>query len=287
VASGTIASVLPDHVREHYDRLSSLYHAFWGEHIHHGLWAEGRESLSPAEAQVALIENLARAAGIPEGASVLDVGCGLGGSSFWLALNRGCMVQGVTLSPVQCRLATKRAKELGLDHQVRFEVADANALGGAAASFDAIWVVECSEHLADKPRFLDTCHRLLKPGGVLALCAWLRGEDLTGEGANLVRDICEGMLCPSLASRSEYERWMTEAGFGAIETKDLTRQVERTWEVCSGILSRVHIDRMLGWIDPASRRFLEAFPLMRRAYAENAMAYGLFVAGASPYQVSD
>jgi cyclopropane fatty-acyl-phospholipid synthase-like methyltransferase len=71
-----------DHIRKHYDRLSFLYRLFWGEHLHHGYWDA---DLSSAQAQVRLMERLAEQAHVPRGACVLDIGCGLGGSAFWLA----------------------------------------------------------------------------------------------------------------------------------------------------------------------------------------------------------
>jgi len=74
-------------IRSHYDRLSILYWWLWGEHIHHGFWRNGE---SPHQAQVRLIEELAERTQIRRGAKVLDVGCGLGGSSFWLAHELGC-----------------------------------------------------------------------------------------------------------------------------------------------------------------------------------------------------
>src|SRR3954468_14084158 len=94
-------------IRDHYDRLSPFYARFWGEHIHHGLWQDGE---SPAEAQQKLVEELAQRAGIPHATRVLDVGCGMGGSAFWLARELGCSVFGITLSPVQVAIATKRAR---------------------------------------------------------------------------------------------------------------------------------------------------------------------------------
>src|SRR5262245_66546563 len=91
-------SGLVDAVRTHYDRLSFFYRTFWGEHIHHGYW-EADEP--PETAQVQLVARLAERAGVPQGARVLDVGCGFGGSSLWLARHRGCHVTGITISPVQ------------------------------------------------------------------------------------------------------------------------------------------------------------------------------------------
>ena len=93
-------------IRKHYDRLSVLYRMLWGEHLHHGYW-EDNESI--ARAQIQLMERLAEKAAIPRGAQVLDIGCGLGGSAFWLADQYDCRVTGLTISPVQARMATKES----------------------------------------------------------------------------------------------------------------------------------------------------------------------------------
>src|SRR5256885_1436350 len=106
-------------VREHYDGVSRLYRTFWGEHIHHGYW-EADEPLEVAQRR--LIERLATQAGIERGSRVLDVGCGLGGSSLWLAENLDCEVIGLTLSPVQAKSATARAARRNLSGRVRFRV---------------------------------------------------------------------------------------------------------------------------------------------------------------------
>jgi tocopherol O-methyltransferase len=160
-----------DTVREHYDRLSFFYSSLWGEHIHHGYW-ENAETTSAA--QIKLVERLASLAGIRPGQRVLDVGCGLGGSTWWLARNLNCSVLGLNISPVQVAMATEKALEEGLESRTEFKLLDANHLDVPGESFDAVWVIECSEHLTDKARFISDCARVLKKGGRLALCAWLR-----------------------------------------------------------------------------------------------------------------
>src|SRR5687767_11309132 len=130
-------------IRQHYDRLSAHYHAFWGEHIHHGLW---EEAASPEAAQVRLIERLARQAEIRPGSRILDIGCGLGGSSRWLARELGCSVLGITISPVQVRMAEALTRKAGLTESVSFALMDARDLSQLREQFDAVWVIECSEH---------------------------------------------------------------------------------------------------------------------------------------------
>lgn len=272
------AFALDEAVRSHYDRLSPFYRAFWGEHIHHGFWEQDREDSPVREAQERLITRLVAFADVPRGARVLDVGCGLGGSSLWLARHRGCSVLGITLSPVQAALATEQARKQGLTEQVSFEVRDANCLALPPGSFDALWIIECSEHLEDKARFFAECARLLRPGGALALCAWLAADDPAPEQQHLIREVCQGMLCPSLGSERDHLGWLRAAGFTQIAFEDITRRVEHTWEHCDRIARRPEVRLLLRTADDRTRNFVAAFAAIRQAYAGGAMNYGMFAA---------
>jgi tocopherol O-methyltransferase len=266
---------LVDAIRTHYDQLAFFYRAFWGDHIHHGYW-EGEES--PATAQVQLLARLADRAAIPNGARVLDVGCGVGGPALWLARQRGCRVTGITISPVQCELATQQAQAEKLDDRVRFLVMDANRLDLPASNFDAVLVIECSEHLDDKADFLRACAGVLRPGGVIALCAWLSAEHPGHEQSRLIGEVCRGMLCPSLASLRDYSGWLRAAGFDGVVAEDITRRVEKTWDHCTALLERPEIRAFWPLLDEQTRAFVESFATIRRAYSEGAMAYGMFTA---------
>jgi tocopherol O-methyltransferase len=265
-----------DHIRKHYDRLSFLYRLFWGEHLHHGYW-ENNESVQ--RAQIQLMERLAERAGVARGARVLDIGCGLGGSALWLADQFDCKVTGITISPVQARMAASKAKSRGLAHRVQFQVHDANQWQGEPDSVDLIWIMESSEHFRDKAGFFDGCARALKPGGVLAVCAWLRRDGpLREEEQSLVDTIAEAMLSASLGSLSDYQAWMRDAGLMVTAAEDITRHVEPTWSHCSRIGDNPAVRFFLRFTDVPTQRFVRSFPLMKQAYAQGAMAFGLFVA---------
>jgi tocopherol O-methyltransferase len=266
---------LVDAIRAHYDRLAFFYRTFWGEHIHHGYWEADETSVG---AQIQLITRLAERAAVPSGARVLDVGCGFGGSSRWLARHRDCQVTGITISPVQVKRATKRARAEGLADRARFLIHDANHLDFPAASFDVVWIIECSEHLEDKERFIDACARILKPGGRIALCAWLDADTGRREDAQLVEEVCRGMLCPSLASAANYTACMQKAGFEDVVFEDITRRVEKTWDLCLAVVERRSM-RALRWLmDEKTKAFVLSFKAIRRAFAEGAMSYGMFTA---------
>ncbi|PYI78602.1 MAG: hypothetical protein DMF04_02705 [Verrucomicrobia bacterium] len=261
-------------IRAHYDRLSFFYRTFWGEHIHHGFWKNGE---SPRQAQLNLVKELADRAHIERGGNVLDVGCGFGASAIWLAQELRCSITGITISPVQKRMAERRAQQLELNDRVWFQVADANKLRFPAASFDAVWVIECSEHLFDKQQFIRQCGRLLRSGGVLALSSWLSGA-AGRHNHQLISEICSGMLCPSLATFAEYQSWMIESGFQVVYAKQITSRVAKTWDVCEAILERPIVRICWPLLGRQTRAFTRQFSAMRRGFASGALGYGMFAA---------
>jgi len=269
-----------DRVRKHYDRLSFLYRMFWGEHIHHGYW-NGAEPV--ALAQIQLMEQLALRAGIENGSNVLDIGCGVGGSALWLAGEHGCIVTGMTISPVQAAMATRKARARGLASKVRFEVRDANRWNPAAESFDVVWIMESSEHFPNKKHFFERCAAALKPGGTLAVCAWLRrdGAMLAGED-ELVAAIAEAMMSASLDSLSAYRQWMLDADLDVTVAEDITSHVAPTWRHCAKIGENPLVKFLVRFTDRPTRSFVKAFPLMCKAYSGGAMAFGLFAAKKPP-----
>jgi tocopherol O-methyltransferase len=268
-------SQLTDDIRKHYDALSSFYELYWGPHIHHGYWENGEGT---AEAQIKLIERLAARLAITAEHRVLDIGSGLGGSSCWLAKTFGCSVLGLTLSPTQARTAQNRAADEGVDDLVSFEVHDANDLDLPTETFDRIWIIECSEHIHDKQAFFGNCARLLRPSGRLGLCVWLKGDSGEPAHQDLVREVCEAMLCPSLLTMDEQISTLEAAGFGHIEADDVTANVVSTWQHCRKLTSNPLIQLILRTKGGKLRRFVDSFELMERGYRDGAMAYGMITA---------
>ena len=75
----------------------------------------------------------------------------------------------------------------------------------------------------------------LRPGGRIAICAWLAGSDMTvSDRDQQVHDVCEGFLCPSLGTAADYRGWMEDAGLVCRSYDDWTDRVAQTWEICPG-----------------------------------------------------
>ena len=145
---------------------------YWGEHIHLGHYGLPPREKDFLQAKSDFVHEMVRWGGLdklPSGTTVLDVGCGIGGSSRMLAREYGFAVTGITISPQQVR----RAQELtSPEVNAHFQVDDALALSFPDASFDVVWSVEAGPHMPDKAQFARELMRVLKPGGTVAFSTW-------------------------------------------------------------------------------------------------------------------
>ncbi|MGI9472343.1 MAG: SAM-dependent methyltransferase [Rubripirellula sp.] len=267
-------------IRSHYQLGTLFYRLLWGPHIHHGLW-NGDES--PREAQSQLTETLADMAHIEKQDSVVDVGCGMGGSAIHLAKTRGCQVTGVTLSPIQRRWAAATSRLKRVNSLTRFLADDAEQVVFEPSSFDVVWSVECTEHLFDKQAFFERAASWLRPGGRMAICVWFEGEDTSKAGhRKLVEDVCHRFVCPSLATREDYANWIEQTGLSVTSNVDWTERAAKTWEICKQRVSRSGVRHLAKVLDKDQVAFLDGFDTLLEAYHCGAMQYGAIVAEKPP-----
>lgn len=117
---------------------------------------------------------------LPEGARVLDAGCGPGWTSTFLA-RMGYVVTGFDLAPDMITIAEKRALREGVQGQCTFCVADSEAFE-FPPEYDAVVVYDTLHHVQKEDAVLQNCFRALKPGGkiVLAEPGFLHGKRAVG-----------------------------------------------------------------------------------------------------------
>lgn len=107
--------------------------------------------------------------------TVLDVGCGIGGPSRYLAKTYGCPVTGLDLTPEFCRVATMLVERTGLADKIEYREGDALAMPFADHSFDVAWSQSMAMNILDRDQLYGEIRRVLKPDGRYAFSDVVEG----------------------------------------------------------------------------------------------------------------
>ena len=143
-------------IARYYDLSEVHYRKIWNldksRSLHYGYWDSSVKNFHGALLNIN--EVLARIAEIRDGETVLDAGCGVGGSSIWLAKEKNCRVTGISLNEKQINKAIALAKTFGVTEKILFEQKDYSDTFYPANSFDVVWAIESVCYADDKSDFL-------------------------------------------------------------------------------------------------------------------------------------
>jgi tocopherol O-methyltransferase len=261
-----------------WDQLSKPWEMIWGPHIHHGYY-ENNQNLTPQAAQEKLIEKLADILKIEPNNKILDIGCGMGGSSLWLADQCGAMVTGITLSPKQVAIARTNAQTKNIKN-VTFMVEDALSLESFADnSFDIIWSLESCEQFFDKRLFIQQAFRVLKPNGKFLLATWCSDKnEYEGKSAKKYQKLCHAFDVPYMPTIECYRALLTTENFSVNMTFDWSTFVMKSWDVGISLTNTynfLQLIKMAGW---RGWRFAKQIKMMQEAFYQNSVQYGVFLA---------
>ena len=257
---------------------------YWGEHIHLGHYGSPPRQKDFLTAKADFVHEMVQWGGLaklPAHTTVLDVGCGIGGSSRILAKDYGFAVTGITISPQQ----VNRAQELtppGVSAQ--FRVDDAMALSFPDASFDVVWSIEAGPHMPDKAVFAQELMRVLKPGGILVLADWNQRDDrripLNAWEKPVMQQLLDQWSHPAFSSIEGFSELLAATGLvaGQVTTADWTKQTLPSWidSVWQGIARPRGLVSfgVAGFIK--SLREVPTILLMRLAFGAGLCRFGMF-----------
>jgi MPBQ/MSBQ methyltransferase len=275
-----------DSVANSYDQWTDdgILEFYWGEHIHLGHYGSPPRRKDFLAAKADFVHEMVRWGGLdrlPAGTTVLDVGCGIGGSSRILARDYGFAVTGVTISPNQ----VNRAQQLTPPEvSAQFQVDDAMALSFPDASFDVVWSVEAGPHMPDKAVFARELLRVLKPGGILVVADWNQRDDrtipLNAWEKPVMRQLLDQWSHPAFASIEGFAEQLEATGLvaGQVDTADWTQATLPSWvdSIWQGIVRPAGLIKfgLPGLVK--SVREVPTLLLMRLAFGAGLCRFGMF-----------
>jgi len=189
--------------------------------IHRAVWEPGcrtsAESLHAVERRV--VDRLLALA--PE--HVLDLGCGAGSSALWIAERLAARVTGITLSPLQVRLAREGAAERGLEDRCSFLEGDFCS-NFAVEGVGAAYAIESFSHASSPAGFFARQAGILPPGALLLVCDDFLTHAIPAqdEEARWTGRFAAGWRLPSLCTVEEAASQAGANGFELSSNEDLT-----------------------------------------------------------------
>lgn len=275
-----------DSVARSYDEWTQdgLLEFYWGDHIHLGHYGTPAQSKDFREAKVDFVREMVKWGGldqVAQGSTLLDVGCGIGGSSRILARDYGFDVTAVTISPQQVKRATELTPP---EMKAKFQVDDAMALSFPDASFDVVWCIEAGPHMPDKAVFAKELLRVLKPDGILVVADWNQRDDrnnpLNFIEKLIMKQLLDQWSHPAFASIEGFAEILTETSLakGAVTTADWTVETLPSWidSIWQGIIRPSGLVKfgITGFIK--SLREVPTLLLMRLAFGTGLCRFGMF-----------
>jgi MPBQ/MSBQ methyltransferase len=182
------------------------------------------EQLAPIDefhigGRAATIHAVARM-GLTASNHVLDVGCGLGGATRYIAATFGCQVTGIDLTPAYLAAAEELTRRTGLAGRIAYRLGSALAMPFADAAFDAAVTLHVAMNIKDRGRLYREVARVLKPGAVLCIYDVMQGPN---DGLKFPVPWAETPATSHLKTPQEMQALLADAGFSVLAAEDRTQ----------------------------------------------------------------
>lgn len=223
-----MANISNQNIIDYYDSTKFDYWFGLGLDFHNGLhfgyWDEGVKNQFQAICNLNNV--LAQKASIKPGDRVLDAGCGVGGSSIWLAQKNNANVTGISITQSQITKAKKLALKNQVSDKTKFLNQDYRKTNFADKSFDVVWGIESVCHAKDKEDFIKEASRLLESGGRIVISDFFLAKNQYSAEENKQMSLwLDGWALPNLAHYNDFTKLLRKHGFEDVSYEDASPKV--------------------------------------------------------------
>ena len=270
---------------KYYDSCEIDYKLIWNLNkslaMHFGYWDDKTKNFSQALQREN--EILAEIAKIKRTDTVLDAGCGVGGSAIFLAKKFGCRVTGITLSQNQVNSAIKNAEENKVNNFTNFKVGNFTKTDFDNNSFDVIWAIESVCHANNREKFIEEASRILKNGGRLIIADGFASKtDYDSAWKHLMTSWLNGWCINSLDTKEDFENSLKKSKFKKISYRNVTKNImpssRRLYFYSFPALVFGKIAEILGIRNKTQTGNIVAAHYQYKATKRNLWEYGIFYA---------
>jgi tocopherol O-methyltransferase len=169
---------------------------------------------------------LAETAGIDEDAEVLNIGCGGGGGSVWIADTYGASVVGVDVTQQFVESAQEHAAEKGVDDLCEFRKGDFHELSSVPDnSVDAVWALQSIHHAYDYEQVAEQVRRVLRDDGAFVVADFFQSSDELTETERERLEFFDETTRSRTVQIDRFNSTLEAAGFSSVDSEDHTENV--------------------------------------------------------------
>lgn len=205
--------------------VSALYAEHWGDFFHFAIFEDGTDD------RVTAFEHTHRryadALGVADATNVLELACGRGGFTDFLAARTAGRVLGIDISHAQLSHAARYRRP-----NLRFQRHDIMRVDELPGRFDAVACIDAEPYLPDKRAAVERIAGVMSPGARFLLIAWCRRDGLKQVQQELVlHPLMRSWGIAGFETARGYRKYLRDAGLNLLDEIDLNEKVRSNWDL--------------------------------------------------------